>query len=37
MTKPNVHYLSKNPALQRIIKGKLQHEEKNDALEKARK
>jgi hypothetical protein len=30
-------YLSKNPALQRIIKGKLQHKERNYALEKARK
>ena len=30
-------YLSMNPALQRIIKGKLQHKEGNDALEKARK
>ena len=30
-------YLSMNPALQRIIKGKLQHKEENYALEKARK
>jgi hypothetical protein len=30
-------YLSTNPALQRIKKGKLQHKERNDALEKARK
>jgi hypothetical protein len=30
-------YLSTNPALQRIIKGKLQHKEGNDTLEKARK
>jgi len=30
-------YLSINPALQRIIKGKLQHKEGNYALEKARK
>jgi hypothetical protein len=30
-------YLSMNPALQKIIKGKLQHKEGNDALEKARK
>jgi hypothetical protein len=30
-------YLSMNPALQRIIKGKLQHKEGNHALEKARK
>jgi len=30
-------YLSMNPALQRIIKGKLQHKEGNEALEKARK
>ena len=29
-------YLSTNPALQRIIKEKLQHKEKNYALEKAR-
>jgi hypothetical protein len=26
-----------NPALQRIIKGKLQYKERNEALEKARK
>ena len=31
------HYLSTNPALQRIIKGKLHHKEGNYALEKARK
>jgi hypothetical protein len=30
-------YLSTNPALQRIIKGILQHKERNYALEKARK
>jgi hypothetical protein len=30
-------YLSMNPALQRIIKGKLQHKEGNHTLEKARK
>ena len=30
-------YLSRNPALQRIIKGKLQHKEGNVTLEKARK
>jgi hypothetical protein len=30
-------YLSTNPALHRIIKGKLQHKEVNYALEKARK
>jgi hypothetical protein len=30
-------YLSMNGALQRIIKGKLQHKEGNDALEKSRK
>jgi hypothetical protein len=30
-------YLSMNPALQRIIKGKLQNKEGNYALEKARK
>jgi hypothetical protein len=30
-------YLSGNPALQRIIKGKLQHKEGNDTLEKARR
>jgi hypothetical protein len=29
-------YLSTNPGLQRIIKGKLQHKEENYALEKAR-
>ena len=31
------HYLSTNPALQRIIKGKLQHKEGNYSTEKARK
>ena len=31
------HYLSMNPALQMIIKGKLQEKEGNYALEKARK
>ena len=30
-------YISTNPALQRIIKRKLQQKEGNDALEKARK
>jgi hypothetical protein len=30
-------YLSTNPSLQRIIDGKLQHEEGNYTLEKARK
>ena len=30
-------YLSMNPALQRIINGKLQHKEENYTLEKARK
>jgi hypothetical protein len=30
-------YLSTNPALQRIIKGKLQHKEGNYTLEKSRK
>jgi hypothetical protein len=30
-------YLSTNPALQMIIKGKLQHQEGNYALEKTRK
>jgi hypothetical protein len=30
-------YLSTNPALQRILTGKHQHKEGNDALEKARK
>jgi hypothetical protein len=29
-------YLSTNPSLQRIVKGKLQHKEGNYALEKAR-
>jgi hypothetical protein len=32
-----MQYLSMNPALQRIIKGKLQNKEGNDALGKARK
>jgi hypothetical protein len=32
-----IKYLSTNPDLQRIIKGKLQHKEGNYALEKARK
>jgi hypothetical protein len=32
-----IQYLSTSPALQRIIKGKLQHNERNYALEKARK
>jgi hypothetical protein len=31
------HYISTNPALQRIIKGKLQYMEGNYAPEKARK
>jgi hypothetical protein len=30
-------YLSTNPALQRIIKGKHQHKDGNDTLEKGRK
>jgi hypothetical protein len=30
-------YISTNPDLQSIIKGKLQHKEDNEALEKARK
>jgi hypothetical protein len=30
-------YLSMNPALQRIVKGKCQHKEGNDAIEKSRK
>jgi hypothetical protein len=30
-------YLSTNPALQRMIKGKLQNKKGNDTLEKARK
>jgi hypothetical protein len=30
-------YLSTNPALQRIIKGKFQHKERNYILQKARK
>jgi hypothetical protein len=29
-------YISMNPALQRIIKGKLQHKEGNDALEESK-
>jgi hypothetical protein len=32
-----IQYLSTNPALQRIIKGKLQHKDGNYALERARK
>jgi hypothetical protein len=32
-----IQYLSTNPALQRIIDGKLQHKEGNYTLEKARK
>jgi hypothetical protein len=32
-----IKYLSMNPTLQRIIKGKLQHKEGNYTLEKARK
>jgi hypothetical protein len=31
------HYLSKNPALQRIITEKKQYKDRNHALEKARK
>jgi hypothetical protein len=31
------HYLSRNPALQRIIKGKHQYKDRNYTLEKARK
>jgi hypothetical protein len=30
-------YISTNPALQRIIQGKLQHKEENNTPEKARK
>jgi hypothetical protein len=37
MTKQNSQYLSMNPALQRIIKGKHQHKDGNDTVEKARK
>jgi hypothetical protein len=38
MTKPIfVHYLSRNLALQRITKGKLQHKEGDYALKKGRK
>jgi hypothetical protein len=36
-TKKITKYLYTNPALQRIIKGKLQHKEGNYAIEKARK
>jgi hypothetical protein len=36
-TKPNSQYLSMNPALQRIIKGRHQHKDGNYTLEKARK
>jgi hypothetical protein len=32
-----IQYLSTNPALQRIIDGKLQHKEGNYTLEKGRK
>jgi hypothetical protein len=32
-----IQYLSRNPALQRIIDGKSQNKERNYALEKARK
>jgi hypothetical protein len=35
MTKPN-SYLSMNPALQRIIKGKHQHKDGNYTVEKTR-
>jgi hypothetical protein len=38
MTKPNLHKIfPQNPALQRIIDGKLQHKEVNYTLEKERK
>jgi hypothetical protein len=37
MTKTNLKCPSTNPALQRIIDGKLQHKEANYTLEKARK
>jgi hypothetical protein len=32
-----IQYLSMNPSLQRIIKGKLQYQEGNNTLEKGRK
>jgi hypothetical protein len=32
-----LQYLSTNPALHRIIKGKLQHKDRNSPLEKSRK
>jgi hypothetical protein len=37
MTKQNLHNIFINPALERIIKGKLPHKVGNYALEKARK
>ena len=37
MTKTNLHNLSTNSALQRIIDGKLKYKEGNYTLEKARK
>jgi hypothetical protein len=37
MTKTNLYNLSTNPALHKIIDGKLQHKEGNYTLEKARK
>jgi hypothetical protein len=44
MEKPNIphkttftQYISTNPALHRIIDGKLQHKDRNYTLEKARK
>jgi hypothetical protein len=37
MTKPNSHNFFHKSSPSKIIKEKLQHKEKNDALEKARK
>jgi hypothetical protein len=37
MEKPNLHNKSINPALQKILDGKLQHMEEKYILEKARK
>jgi len=37
MTKPITQYLFTNPALQRLIDGKLQHKEGDYTLEKPRK
>jgi hypothetical protein len=36
-TKPNLNNLSTNPALQRIIEGKVQHKEGNYTQEKSKK